>query len=170
VKANNYVQQAMWFTDHCLVGVGVEVKDLKRGKGVWRFNASFLKDRTFYTALQRLMVGWKNLRGLFDSHGAWWEGVKERVAFFCRCWGIAKAKRKRAHVCRWSEELQSLWSEGALNTAEGWNRASFLQGAMKDFYWGEAKAFLLWSGTQKRLLDEKPTSYFFFFCTEKAAA
>lgn len=161
MKVINYIQQPMWCTDHCLVGVGVEVGGLKRGRGVWRFNTSYLKDRTFYEVLQRLIAGWKNLRGLFDSQAAWWEGVKERVSLFCRCWGIAKAERKRAQVRKWSEELQTLWSEGALSTAEGWNRASFLQGVIKDFYWGEAKTFLLWSRTQKRLLDEKPTSYFF---------
>lgn len=66
-----------------------------------------------------------------------------------------------AKVCRWSEELQSLWAEGALGTMEGWARARYLQGVMKDFYWNEAKSFLLWSGAQKRFLDERPTSFLF---------
>lgn len=161
VRAGNYTQRPMWCTDHCLVGVWVEVGGLKRGRGVWRFNTSFLEERSFVLVLQRLLVCWKNLRGLYDSQAAWWEGVKERVAFFCRCWGIAKAQRKRAQVCKWSEELQTLWSGGALGTAEGWERAVFLKGAIKDFYGGEAKAFVLWAGTQKRQLDEKPTRYFF---------
>ncbi len=62
---------------------------------------------------------------------------------------------------RWSEEMQSLWAEGALGTTDGRARARYLQGVMKDFYWNEAKSFLLWTGAQKRLLDERPTKFFF---------
>ncbi len=156
VRARNYTQKPMWCTDHCLVGV-------------WRFNTSFLEDKSFVLVLQRLLVGWKNVRALYESQAAWWEGVKERVAFFCRCWGTAKAQHKRAQIGQWSEELQTLWSGGALGTAEGWERAVFLQGAIKDFYGSEAKAYILWAGAQKRLLDEKPTRYFFVHGARSAA-
>lgn len=161
VKACNYTQLPMWCSDHCLVGVWAGVGGVERGRKVWRFNTSYLKDRIFITALQRLLVGWKNLRGLFSSHAAWWEGVKQRISVFCRCWGIAKAERSRAQARKWSEELQTLWANGSLNTAEGWARARYLKGVLMDFYWGKANAFLLWSGTQKRQLDEKPTKFFF---------
>ncbi len=161
VRVYKYTQQPMWCSDHCLVGAWAEVGGMKRGRGVWRFNTSFLKDRTFCVALYNLVAGWKNLRGLFETQAAWWEGFKERVAFFCHSWGREKARYRRAEVGRWSEEMQSLWAEGALGTTDGRARARYLQGVMKDFYWNEAKSFLLWTGAQKRLLDERPTKFFF---------
>lgn len=108
-----------------------------------------------------MVAGWKNLQGLFLSQGEWWEGFKERVAVFCRNWGREKARSKREKVGKWSEELQALWAGGALGTAEGWSRARYLQEAMKDYYWEEAKSFLQGSSVRKRLYDEKPTSFFF---------
>lgn len=156
-----YTQQPMWCSDHCLVWVRVEVGGMKRGRGVWRFNILFLKDRSFCVALYNLVTGWKNLRGLYRTQAAWWEGFKERVAFFCHNWGREKARCRRAKISKWSKDLQSLWAEGALGTTDGWARARYLQGVLKDFYWNEAKSFLLWSGAQKRLPDEKPPSFFF---------
>ncbi len=161
VRVYKYTQQLMWCSDHCLVGTWAEVGGMKRGRGVWRFNTSFLKDRTFCVALYNLVTGWKNLRGLYETQAAWWEGFKERVAFFCHSWGREKARYRRAEVGRWSEELQSLWAEGALGTMDGRARARYLQGVMKDFYWNEAKSFLLWTGAQRRLFDERPTKFFF---------
>lgn len=73
---------------------------------------------------------------------------------------IVGVERRRG-AGRWSEELQLLYGEGALGTTDGWGRARYLQGVMKDFYWNEAKSFLLWSGAQKCLLDERPTRFFF---------
>lgn len=60
-----------------------------------------------------------------------------------------------------SEELQVLWTGGALGTADGWSRTLYLQEVMKDYYWEEAKSFLQGSSIWKRLHDEKPTSFFF---------
>ncbi len=77
VKVFNYTQIPMWYSDHCLVGVWVEVGG--EGRGVWRFNTSFLKDKFFCIALFNLVAGWKNRQGLFQSRGEWWEGFKERV-------------------------------------------------------------------------------------------
>lgn len=161
VKVFNYTQVPMWCSDHCLVGVWVDVGGERRGRGVWRFNTSFLEDKVFCIALFNLVAGWKNLQGLFQSRGEWWEGFKERVAFFCRNWGREKARNKREKVGKWSEELQALWTGGALGTAEGWSRARCLQDAMKDHYCEEAKSFLQGSSVRKRLYDEKPTSFFF---------
>lgn len=119
------------------------------------------EDKIFCIALFNLVAGWKNLQGLFQSRGEWWEGFKEMVAFFCRNWGREKARSRRKKVGKWSEELQALWTGGALGTAEGWSRARYLQDAMRDHYWEEAKSFLQGSSIRKRLYDEKPTSFFF---------
>lgn len=127
---------------------------------MWRFNTSFLKD-VFCFALFNLVAGWKNLQGLFQSRGEWWDGFMERVVVFCRNWGREKARSKREKVGKWSEELKALWAGGALGTAEGWSRVRYLQDAMKDHYWEEAKSFLQGSSVRKRLYNEKPTSYFF---------
>lgn len=161
VKVFNYTQVPMWCSDHCMVGVWLEVGGERRGRGVWRFNTSFLSDNIFCTALFNLVAGWKNLQGLFQSQGEWWEGFKERVALFCRNWGREKARSKRGKISKWSEELQALWTEGALGSAEGWSRARFLQEELKKYFWEEARSFLQGSSVQKRLHDEKPTSFFF---------
>ncbi len=126
VKVFNYTQVPMWYSDHCLVGVWVEVGGERWGKGVWRFNASFLKDNVSCFALFNLVAGWKNLQGLFQSQGEWWEVFKKRVAVFCRNWGREKARSKRETFGKWSEELQAQWAGGALGTAEGWSRARYL--------------------------------------------
>lgn len=107
------------------MGVRAEVGGMKRGRGVWRLKISFLKDRTYCVALYNLVAEWKNVRCLFETHAAWWEGFKERVAFFCHSWGREKARDKRAKLGRWSEELLSLWAEGALGTTDLWARESF---------------------------------------------
>jgi len=154
------MQAPMWCSDHCMVGVWLEVGGEERGRGVWRFNTSFLSDKAFCIALFNLVAGWKNLQGLFLSKGDWWEGFKERVAFFCRSWGREKARRKRGKISKWSEELQALWTEGALGSVEGWARARELQDDLKNHFWEEAKSFLQGSSVQKRLYDERPTSFF----------
>lgn len=85
MKVFNYTQVPMWCSDHCLVGVWVEVGggrcEVREG-GVWRFNTSFLKDKVFCIALFNLVAGWKHLQGLFQTRGEWWEGFMERGAFF----------------------------------------------------------------------------------------
>lgn len=44
---------------------------------------------------------------------------------------------------------------------QGWKKARFLQDALSEHYRGEARKFLIQSGVQRRLLDEKPTKFFF---------
>jgi len=140
VKVSNYMQAPMWCSDHCMVGVWLEVGGEEQGRGVWRFNTSFLSDKAFCIALFNLVAGWKKLQGLFQPQGDWWEGFKERVAYFCRSWGREKARRKRGKISKWSEELQALWTEGALGSAEGWARARELQDDLKKNIFG--KVFL----------------------------
>lgn len=54
-----------------------------------------------------------------------------------------------------------LCSQGALNSVQGGKRARFLQDALSEYYRGEARKFLVQSGVCQRLLDEKPTKFFF---------
>ncbi len=63
------------------------------GEGVWRFNTSFSGGQGFCIALFNLVAGWKNLQGLFQSRGEWWEGFKEEGSVFCRNWGRGEGKK-----------------------------------------------------------------------------
>lgn len=60
VRVCDYTQLPMWCSDHCLVGVRVDVGGMKRVRGVW----SFLKKRAFCVALYNLVAGWKKPAGL----------------------------------------------------------------------------------------------------------
>lgn len=81
VKVSSYTRQPMWCSDHCLVGAGAEVEAGQRGRGKWRMNVTYLQDQTFCKVFRVLYAGWCNLKGFYQSHSDWWEGVKERVSF-----------------------------------------------------------------------------------------
>lgn len=162
VQLTRYTHVPMWLSDHCMVGVWANLGGgIRRGERKWKFNTTYLKSPVFMEALGRLYEGWRNLRGLFETHGAWWEGVKERVAVFCSCWGRARAGQKRARVQSLSLELQKLWGQGSLVTSEGWERARLLQESLGEIYLEEAEGVLMQAGVRKRVLDERPTRFFF---------
>lgn len=161
VKVNSYTRQLMWCSDHCLVGAGAEVEAGQRGRGKWRMNVTYLQDQTFCKVFRVLYAGWCNLKGFYQSHSDWWEGVKERVRFFCRAWGLALGNAKQKQVRQWTKELQVLCSQGLLNTVQGWEKAKFLQEALNEHYKGESRKFFIQSGVCQRVLDERPTKFFF---------
>lgn len=84
VKVSGYAVQPMWCSDHGLVGSWVEGEFGQRGRGRWKLNTTYLLDPIFCRVMKELFVGWRNLKGFYQSHSDWWEGVKERVKFFVK--------------------------------------------------------------------------------------
>lgn len=161
VKVRSYTRQLMWCSDHCLVGAGAEVEAGHRGRGKWRMNVTYLQDPTFCKVFRALYAGWCNLKGFYPSHSDWWEGIKERIRFFCRAWGVTLGKVKWSQVRKWTKELQVLCSQNLLSTVRGWKKAKVLQDALNEHYRGEARTFCIQSGVRQRMLDERPTKFFF---------
>ena len=74
----------VWFTDHAVLTVGVEVSAVVFGRGYWKLNVEVICDQRFKQEFVQVYKGWCNLRPLFDSWVDWWEGVKKRVGILVR--------------------------------------------------------------------------------------
>ncbi len=47
VKVEHFSILPVWLSDHCMIGVEVEVGGIEMGRGSWRFNKSYLQDGLF---------------------------------------------------------------------------------------------------------------------------
>ena len=48
-------------TDHSLISITLEVSNVKRGPGVWKFNDSLLEDKDFVEKLTTMLKGIKRI-------------------------------------------------------------------------------------------------------------
>ncbi|KAG1928992.1 hypothetical protein F2P79_023214 [Pimephales promelas] len=161
VEVEQFFMLPVWLSDHCMVGVEVEVGGLERGRGSWRLNRSFLQDENFCQVFRHLYRAWQSLKGLFASRALWWEGVKERMAIFCRWWGRAKAAKRREVIKGWDREMQVLWNNEGSGAAGVGGRFYEIQGKVKDFYMKEAEKFMVEMGRRRRWLEEGPSKFLF---------
>jgi len=166
VEVEQFFMLPVWLSDHCMVGVEVEVGGLERGRGSWRLNRSFLQDENFCQVIRHLYRAWQSFKGLFASRALWWEGVKERMAIFCRWWGRAKAAKRRELIKGWNREMQVLWNNEGSGAAGVGGRFYEIQGKVKDFYMKEAEKFMVEMGRRRRWLEEGPSKFFVRWCKE----
>lgn len=118
----SFVVCPVWLSDHCLVSATLAAGGARR-PGLWRLNTSLLEDATFTAALGLLYKGWRAMRVLYNSWGAWWEGTKARIACFCRRWSQERPRKRREAANRWSAELGRLWRGRGAGCPGGRERA-----------------------------------------------
>ncbi len=77
--------------------------------------------------------------------------------------------KKREHSSGWIREMQLLWAWGGWEAADGRDRFYAIQDRVETFYMKEAEKFMVEMGARRRLLEERPSKYFFCYCKEAAA-
>ncbi|KAL2080693.1 hypothetical protein ACEWY4_024486 [Coilia grayii] len=161
VVVRGFVLQPLWLSDHCLIGAQLDVGEQQRGRGPWRFNASFLGDPSFCWVFRLLYAGWRALRPMYSSLCDWWEGVKAHIATFCREWGREKVRDARRRVGRWAAELRCLWGAGSAPSAAQAERMRVLRSQLRDFYMAEARALVGLGGGNRWAQEEDPSKAFY---------
>lgn len=126
----------VWWSDHRLIKVQVEVQGGHGERGPWCMNVSVLEDLAFCSAMDTLLQGWMEMR---DAYGSWGSGGRQ-VARFCGMWGRQKARERRQDVASWSRELRGLWRMVERLSPEGRERVCVL---LREAYEGEARRALL---------------------------
>ena len=85
-------------SDHSYVYLIIDLPfHVNRGKGLWKLNASLLKNASFCTEITRFWVEWRSEQDRFRTLSAWWDAGKVRLRQLIRLlsWELSSAKKKR---------------------------------------------------------------------------
>ena len=82
-------------SDHSAISLNLAFKNLKTGKGYWKFNSSFCLDSVFCDSLKREFLIWEEECKDFDPK-ARWEFLKFKIRRLCQTYGKKKAKENNA--------------------------------------------------------------------------
>ena len=83
-------------TDHSLVELSIENKELKRGAGIWRFNNRLLCDKTFCENMTNNITNCKErLSNTGLNKSEIWEAIKASCAEFSKQYSKKKSNKKK---------------------------------------------------------------------------
>ena len=158
----------VWFSDHVVLKITIEVSAPVFGRGCWRLNMGVLGEEGFRKAFVELYRGWVGLRPNCSSVVSWWEGVKEKVAVlardFCR-WKKGKEVGAFRSVRRRLQKLYGDWNRGGYFDSEEVDRCMAWQKR-----WCEARAEEYRVRARKEVFEGDEKCSAFFFKTVRAAS
>ena len=93
-------------SDHSYVSLAVKGEQLKRGRGYWKFNNSFLEDEVFVEEIRKLVTGTKNES--FDSYRGMWDVLKFKVKDYSSRYGARKKKEQNREKNKLEGEISKI--------------------------------------------------------------
>ncbi|CAB3997114.1 Hypothetical predicted protein [Paramuricea clavata] len=86
-------------SDHSYVFLQLTLPSLpRRGPGVWKLNASLLKDDNYKQKIQEFWQAWQLEQGTFPSLAVWWDAGKKRIRALTRRYSQQLARARRARI------------------------------------------------------------------------
>ena len=85
-------------SDHSYVYLEFEPpKGIERGKGLWKFNNSHLKNPEFRNIVTSFWNDWCSMKPVFSSPSTWWEAGKTRLKILIKRFSRQEASDRRRH-------------------------------------------------------------------------
>ena len=86
-------------SDHSYVYLKFSLPDgVRRGRGVWKFNTSHLKDLHFVLLITQFWESWQAEKRSFSSLYSWWDARKVRLQHIIRSFSPKRASQFRKRV------------------------------------------------------------------------
>ena len=86
-------------SDHSYVYLDINLPSgVDRGKGLWKFNTSHLKDEAFCNEIAGFWVDWRRERNRFSSLSSWWDAGKARIKRLIRRFSREKSQQQRRKI------------------------------------------------------------------------
>ena len=86
-------------SDHSYVFLQLTLPSLpRRGPGVWKLNASLLKDDAYKQKIQAFWQAWQLEKVTFPSLAVWWDAGKNRIRALSRRYSQQLARVRRARI------------------------------------------------------------------------
>jgi len=93
-------------SDHSYVSLTIKGEQIKRGRGYWKFNNSFLGDESFVEGIREIIAETKNASS--DSYRGMWDVLKFKVKDFSSRYGAKKKKDENREKSRLEGEIAKI--------------------------------------------------------------
>jgi exonuclease III len=86
-------------SDHSYVYLRVALPSMPdRGPGVWKLNASLLKNKAYEAQICDFWQSWQDEKSSFPSLAVWWDAGKKRIKHLSRAFSKQKAHARRQRI------------------------------------------------------------------------
>lgn len=103
-------------SDHSIIQAQFGNNELKRGKGIWKFNTSLLYDSNYVSKVKNIISECKSEYSDLEDKGLAWEMCKLKIRSFSVPYCIKKSKDKKKFKLDLENQLKQLQSEIDQNT------------------------------------------------------
>ena len=96
-------------SDHSYVYLEIDLPfEVKRSKGLWKFNASLLKDESFCAEIARFWTDWRSEQSRFHVLSSWWDAGKVRLKQLIRLLSWELSSTKKQNIKRLNDSIALL--------------------------------------------------------------
>lgn len=146
-------------SDHSLLTLCVNISDVPRGPGIWRFNNNLLKEDDSTEGMEEQIT--QALREPIDSPHVKWEWVKHKIRDFSIKYAIEKNRERRHLVKTLQDRLTFLAEEHDLvDSSDVVSEVDSIKRELREIAEGRANVAIFRSKMRWSMLGEKPSAYY----------
>lgn len=146
-------------SDHCIVTMQINIPNIKRGPGYWKFDNRLLADDTFVQQMRNHISIITNED--LDNPMSVWEWIKYKIREFCIAFVVQRKREQKAMITGLEKRLQVLAEDhdltGSLDTIA---EAQYIKRELAEILQEKANKAIFKAKAHWTHLGEKPSSYF----------
>jgi hypothetical protein len=100
--------EAGFKSDHDFITISLKLSNIKRGKGVWKFNNKLLIDREYVTMIKDLIGKEIKDNSQYEDKGFLWDYIKMRIRSETMLYSGKRNKQKRIELIKIEKEIEDL--------------------------------------------------------------
>lgn len=158
----------VFYTDHNMLTVEVNLMVAPFGKGYWKLNNQILADIQFRASFRCFFRGCKELASFYPEVTEWWESTKERIKHFIQKYTREKKRKEFKEYYQVQREVEKMFVRGNINNTIDYEELKHLQYKQQLFFQKRAEAFKFRSLKEKWEKEERCSAYFFKHTKSKA--
>ena len=147
-------------SDHSYVYLEIDLPfEIERGKGIWKFNTSHLKDESFCAEIERFWTNWRTEQCQFLALSAWWDAGKARLKKLIGQWSWETSYTRNQKIKTLNDSLSILHQQMVSGEAPP-SRYEEVRAELEAALETKAKGAQIRARTQWAEEGEKSTKYF----------
>ena len=143
------------FSDHDVCRIDITNSDVKQGPGVWKMNASVIKNDLFRTSFKSMWALWQNQKENYNPQ-TWWDLGKKKIKELT-IWCASKIKADMDQELKY---LEFCLNKESSKTARDLQKIKTLEDSIRKIYQQKAEGSKIRSRAKWFEQGEKPTRYF----------
>ena len=141
------------FTDHSAINLVLNTEDFKRGRGIWKMNASHLLQPEFRMEFSKMWENWKAKKHKYSDIKRWWDMGKVHIKSFAQNYALEHNAGNRFKLREIEEKIDQRKKANA--------DYQQLQKEYEDIFSNKTKGARIRARTQWWEEGEKSSKYFF---------